>query len=78
MIVTRQALRSLRLASHINSASFSVEAEGEPSFLDMVEGYFNKAARTAQIPEDRINFLRSPDYSLKFNLPYKTGTTFSM
>lgn len=34
--------------------------EGEPSFLKLVEGYFNKAAAVAGIPEDRIDFLRSP------------------
>lgn len=46
----------------------------EPSFLKMVEGYFNKAAKVAGLEEDRINFLKSPEYSLKFNLPYITGT----
>jgi len=45
----------------------------EPSFLKMVEGYFNKAAIVAGLEEDRINFLKSPEYSLKFNLPYITG-----
>ena len=50
------------------------EVAGEPSFLKMVEGYFNKAARVAGIAEDRIDFLRSPECSLKFNLSYMTGT----
>lgn len=48
----------------------------EPSFLKMVEGYFNKAATVAGLEEDRINFLKSPEYSLKFNLPYITGIYF--
>ena len=72
-MITKQATKSLGLACRINRARFSIDAKGEPSFLDMVSGYFNKAAQKANIPEDRINFLRSPDYSLKFNLPYKTG-----
>lgn len=50
------------------------EVAGEPTFLKMVEGYFNRAAQIAGIPEDRINFLRSPECSLKFNLSYTTGT----
>ena len=50
------------------------EVAGEPSFLKMVEGYFNKAAKVAGIAEDRIDFLRSPECSLKFNLSYMSGT----
>jgi hypothetical protein len=41
----------------------------------MVEGYFNKAAKVAGLEEDRINFLKSPEYSLKFNIPYLTGNS---
>ena len=36
------------------------EVAGEPTFLKMVEGYFNKAAKVAGIADDRIDFLRSP------------------
>ena len=72
-MITKQTSKSLGLAFWLNRACFSIDTSGEPSFLDMVSGYFNKAAQKANIPEDRINFLRSPDYSLKFNLPYTTG-----
>ena len=51
------------------------EVAGEPTFLKMVEGYFNKAAKVAGIADDRIDFLRSPECSLKFNLCYTTGTS---
>lgn len=46
---------------------------GEASFLEMVSQYFDKAGDATDIPKDRLNFLKSPDYSLKFNIPYKTG-----
>ena len=49
------------------------EVAGEPTFLKQVEGYFNKAAKVAGIADDRIDFLRSPECSLKFNLSYVTG-----
>ena len=73
MIVTRTATKHLQLSSLLSRPSFSSQVDVEPDFLHMVEGYFNKAAKTAGISEDRINFLRSPEFSLKFNLPYKTG-----
>lgn len=40
----------------------------------MVEEYFNRSAKIAGIPEDRINFLRSPDYTLKFNISYTSDS----
>ena len=36
MIVTKQVIKNLRLASALNSASFSIDTTGEPSFLNMV------------------------------------------
>lgn len=39
----------------------------------MVSQYFDKAGKAADIPKDRLNFLKSPDYSLKFNIPFRTG-----
>jgi hypothetical protein len=54
--------------------NFSVQ--GEASFLEMVSQYFDRAGTAAGIPKDRLNFLKSPDYSLKFNIPFRTGTHF--
>lgn len=48
---------------------------GESTFLEMVSEYFDKAGEATKIAKDRLNFLKSPDYSLKFNIPYKTGIT---
>ena len=45
----------------------------EPNFLEMVSQYFDKAGSTTNISKDMLNFLKSPDYSLKFNIPYKSG-----
>lgn len=36
----------------------------------MVEQYFDRSAKIAGIQDDRIAFLKSPDFSLKFNLSY--------
>jgi hypothetical protein len=54
------------------TCGFSVA--GESTFLEMVSQYFDKAGAATGIPKDRLNFLKSPDYSLKFNIPYRTGT----
>jgi hypothetical protein len=51
--------------------AFSVSGEG--TFLEMVSEYLDKAGSAASIPQDRLAFLKSPDYSLKFNIPFKTG-----
>lgn len=60
MIVTKAAFKQLGIAKRFLNPQFCVGAKGEPTFLQMVEGYFNKAAKTAGIQDDRINFLRSP------------------
>jgi hypothetical protein len=42
----------------------------------MVSQYFDKAGEATGISKDRLNFLKSPDYSLKFNIPYRTGAFY--
>jgi hypothetical protein len=39
----------------------------------MVSQYFDKAGEAAGIPKDRLNFLKKPEFSLKFNIPFLTG-----
>lgn len=41
--------------------------------MDNVSQYFDKAGEATGISKDMLNFLKSPDYSLKFNIPYRTG-----
>jgi hypothetical protein len=53
--------------------SSSHGVKGEATFLEMVSQYFDKAGAATNISKDRLHFLKSPDYSLKFNIPYKTG-----
>jgi hypothetical protein len=65
--LARNAILTRQLA-----CNFSVA--GESTFLEMVSQYFDKAGEATGIPKDRLNFLKSPDYSLKFNIPYRTGT----
>lgn len=57
------------------TCGFSVA--GEATFLEMVSQYFDKAGEATGIPKDRLNFLKSPDYSLKFNIPFRTGTSWA-
>ncbi len=38
----------------------------------MVSEYFDKAGEATNITADRLTFFKSPDYSLKFNIPFKT------
>jgi hypothetical protein len=70
MLLTKIA-KSISLA---NSSKYAFSVANESSFLEMVREYFDKAGETAGIPQDRLNFLKSPDYSLKFNIPFLTGT----
>ena len=51
---------------------------GEVGFLQMVSQYFDNAGKVAGIPPDRLQFLKKPDYSLKFNIPFKTGSPTRM
>jgi len=44
--------------------------------LENVSQYFDKAGEATGISKDMLNFLKSPDYSLKFNIPYRTGNQF--
>ena len=59
-----------------NSYVFSVA--NEPGFLEMVRSYIDKAGSTAGISKERLNFLKSPDYSLKLYVPFRTGTNLSI
>ena len=68
MLVSR-AFRSIRWFSSVPET-----ADESITFLQMVEEYFDRSARIAGIPEDRISFLKAPDYALKFNISYTTGT----
>jgi hypothetical protein len=69
MFISNIARKAL-LANQLN-CRFSVA--GEATFLEMVSQYFDKAGEATGISKDRLNFLKSPDYSLKFNIPYRTG-----
>ena len=59
--------------SLLKRAPYSFSVANEPSFLEMVRQYIDKAGRTAGISEERLNFLKSPDYSLKLYVPFRTG-----
>ena len=61
-----------------NRGSFGFSVTGESTFLEMVSQYFDKAGEATGIPKDRLNFLKSPDYSLKFNIPFRTGIFLAM
>ena len=56
-------------------SKYCFSVANETSFLEMVREYIDKAGHTAGIPNDRLQFLKSPDYSLKFHIPFLTGKT---
>jgi hypothetical protein len=57
----------------LNAVHSSFSIANETTFLQMVREYYDKAGEAAGIPKDRVNFLKSPDFSLKFNIPFLTG-----
>ena len=67
MLLSRIASRTL---TTVPRYAFSIP--GESTFLEMVSQYFDKAGQATGISQDRLNFLKSPDYSLKFNIPFLT------
>ena len=73
MMLTALAKRSLLPTLR---CSFSVQ--GEANFLEMVSQYFDKAGEATGIAKDRLSFLKNPDFSLKFNIPFKTGSVLSI
>lgn len=48
----------------------------EPTFLQMVEKYFDKAAKHTRIRPDILEFYKKPDNLLKFNLTLRRGMLF--
>jgi hypothetical protein len=67
------ALLNQRLLTSTLKYNFSIPAEDEPSFLKMVEAYFDKAAKHTDIRPDMIEFYKKPDNVVKFNLTLKRG-----
>ncbi|CAK76630.1 unnamed protein product (macronuclear) [Paramecium tetraurelia] len=53
----------------INRCCFSTAAVNEGTFLDQVMAYFNKAAGHTKISQDKLDFYKSTDIVIKFNLP---------
>lgn len=62
-----------RRAMLASSPRFGFSVSNESTFLEMVSQYFDKAGEATGISKDRLEFLKKPDYSLKFNIPFKTG-----
>ena len=62
------------LTSLANNTKYSFSVANETSFLEMVREYMDKAGHAAGISNERLKFFKSPDYSLKFHIPYLTGT----
>ena len=49
--------------------SFSSQDDGEGTFLENVELFFNKAASHTRIPQDYLNLLKGANATLKMNIP---------
>lgn len=56
-----------------NRYSFS-GSDGDVTFLQMVEAYFDKAGRYTNIRPDRLNFYKKPENVVKFTLTLVRGT----
>ena len=68
MMLTALAKRTL-----LPTLRYGFSVQGEANFLEMVSQYFDKAGEATGIAKDRLSFLKNPDFSLKFNIPFKTG-----
>lgn len=51
------------------------ESESDPTFLQMVESYFDKAGRHTNIRPDKLNFYKKPENVVKFTLTLVRGTS---
>lgn len=58
----------------VNKNSYQFGATGEPSFLTMVENYFDKAARFTNIRQDLLDFYKKPDNVVKCSIYIERGT----
>ena len=56
-----------------NRYNFS-SSDGDVTFLQMVEAYFDKAGRHTSIRPDRLNFYKKPENVVKFTLTLVRGT----
>lgn len=56
-----------------NRFQFSAD-DGDVTFLQMVEAYFDKAGRHTHIRHDRLNFYKKPENVVKFTLTLERGT----
>lgn len=65
-----------KLLTHNNFYRFG--ATGEPSFLTMVENYFDKAARFTNIRQDLLNFYKKPENVVKCSIYIERGIQVSM
>jgi hypothetical protein len=70
MMLTALAKRTL-----VPTLRCGFSVQGEANFLEMVSQYFDKAGEATGIAKDRLSFLKNPDFSLKFNIPFKTGSS---
>jgi len=48
-----------------------VDAKKEPRFLENVQMFFNKAAKTTGIPDDWLELIRSCDSIIRFTFPIR-------
>jgi glutamate dehydrogenase (NAD(P)+) len=66
---------SLRGFGSTQSPAEATEAKAvEPNFLEMVESYFDKAAKHTKIPQDRLNLYKKSECVIKFHLTLKRGS----
>ena len=65
-----------KIVSLTRSTTYSISAGAE--FLQMVENYFDKAAKHTNIRPDLLNFYKRADNVVKFNLTLIRGINIAI
>lgn len=68
-----RALTKLANRGFLGLNRFCFSDQGDVTFLQMVESYFDKAGRHTSIRPDRLNFYKKPENVVKFTLTLVRG-----
>ena len=72
-LLKTRSLARLRFSFTENLKEVGVEDRGEPSFLEMVEAFFDKAANHTDISKDKLDFYKKSESLVKLHLALKRG-----
>jgi glutamate dehydrogenase (NAD(P)+) len=55
----------------VSAPTQKFDGKTEPRFLENVEMFFNKAAKTTNVPDDWLELIRSCDNIIRFTFPIR-------